>query len=225
MEKNKKVLKTILLVLIIFAIGFFIYTQDYYKAQENYIQKNNLNILEDETIFLENESSNIGIIFYPGAKVEYFSYYPLMEKLHQQTNANIFMTKMPFNMAIFDQNKASEVIGKYPNLTTWYVAGHSMGGAMASGFASSNPEKVEGLILLGAYLYGDYNPKDALTIYGSLNESVEEKIDYTENVFEIEGGNHAYFGNYGEQKGDPKGLISREEQQNITVEIISEFIN
>ena len=34
------------------------------------------------------------------------------------------------------------------------------------------------LILLGAYLYGDYPPEDTLTIYGSLNQSVEDKIDW-----------------------------------------------
>lgn len=63
-----------------------------------------------------------------------------------------------------------------------------MGGAMASQFASSHPDQVDGLILLGAYLYGDYPPEDTLTIYGSLNQSVEDKIDYTENIVEIEGG-------------------------------------
>ena len=78
--------------------------------------------------------------------------------------------------------------------------------------------------LLGAYLYGDYPPADTLTVYGSLNQSVEDKIDYTENVVEIEGGNHAQFGNYGPQKGDLPATISAEEQQAQTVEAISDFI-
>lgn len=69
-----------------------------------------------------------------------------------------------------------------------------------------------GLILLGAYLYSDYPPAGTLTIYGSLNQSEEDKIDYTENVVEIEGGNHAQFGNYDPQKGDALAVISAEEQ-------------
>ena len=85
-------------------------------------------------------------------------------------------------------------------------------------------DEVDGLILLGAYLYGDYPPEDTLTIYGSLNQSVEAKIDYKENVVEIEGGNHAQFGNYGPQKGDLPATISAEEQQAQTVEAISNFI-
>ena len=95
---------------------------------------------------------------------------------------------------------------------------------MASQFASEHPDEVDGLILLGAYLYGDYPPSDTLTIYGSLNQSVEDKIDYTENVVEIEGGNHAQFGNYGPQEGDLPATISAEEQQAQAVAAISGFI-
>lgn len=95
---------------------------------------------------------------------------------------------------------------------------------MASQFASSHPDQADGLILLGAYLYGDYPPEDTLTIYGSLNQSVEDKIDYTENIVEIEGGNHAQFGNYGPQKGDLPAGISAEEQQRQTVEVIQSFL-
>ena len=78
--------------------------------------------------------------------------------------------------------------------------------------------------MLGAYLYGDYPPEDTLTIYGSLNQSVEDKINYTENVVEIQGGNHAQFGNYGTQKGDLPATISAEEQQAQAVAAISNFI-
>ena len=45
---------------------------------------------------------------------------------------------------------------------------------------------------------------------------------YLEHV--IEGGNHAQFGNYGEQKGDGKALISAEEQQAETVRVVMEAV-
>ena len=41
---------------------------------------------------------------------------------------------------------------------------------------------------------------------------------------EIQGGNHAQFGNYGPQKGDAPATISAEEQQARTVEAVAEFI-
>ena len=53
---------------------------------------------------------------------------------------------------------------------------------------------------------------------------MEDEIDYTENVVEIEGGNHAQFGNYGPQKGDLPAAISAAEQQAQAVEAISDFI-
>lgn len=99
-----------------------------------------------------------------------------------------------------------------------------MGGAMASRFAAGHPDAVDGVILLGAYLYGDYPAEDTLTVYGSLNSSVAEKIDYTDNVVVIDGGNHAQFGNYGPQKGDLPAEISAEEQQAQAVEAIQAFL-
>ena len=53
---------------------------------------------------------------------------------------------------------------------------------------------------------------------------MEDKIGYTENVVEIEGGNHAQFGNYGPQKGDLPATISAEEQQAQAVDAITYFI-
>ena len=99
-----------------------------------------------------------------------------------------------------------------------------MGGAMASSYAAKHPDEVDGLILLGAYIYGDYPDEKTLTVYGSLNQSVEDHIDYTENIVEIQGGNHAQFGNYGPQKGDLPGEISAEEQQRQTVEAVEAFL-
>lgn len=96
---------------------------------------------------------------------------------------------------------------------------------MASSYAANHKDKVKGLILLGAYIYGDVSPENALTIYGTLNSNLEKNINYTENVVIIDGGNHAQFGNYGEQKGDPPATISREDQQNIAVKAILDFIH
>jgi hypothetical protein len=40
----------------------------------------------------------------------------------------------------------------------------------------------------------------------------------------IPGGNHAQFGDYGEQRGDPPATIGRGEQQDIAVGAILDFL-
>ena len=224
---KKKILMTLSIILILCMGGFGIYVNDYYHAQNDALEilnHKNVEKVNSNLITLTPEKkSDVGIIFYPGAKVENTAYLPLLKHLTNK-GYNCFLLKMPFNMAIFNKNAANKIINQYPNIKHWYICGHSMGGAMASSYVSKNKYKVDGLILLGSYIYGDVSDKDALTIYGSLNTSVKKKIDYKRNIVVIKGGNHANFGNYGHQKGDAKATISRKEQQNQTVKAINNFI-
>ena len=209
------------------ATGFFWYVSDYYRAEDVALEVlsagDNIEVRDDLTVLSPSYPTDTAVIFYPGAKVEAIAYLPLLDQL-RQTGLTCVLVEMPFHLAIFDANAAEDVMEAFPDIQHWYMAGHSMGGAMASQFASERPDEVDGLILLGAYLYGDYSPKDTLTVYGSLNQSVEDKINYTENVVEIQGGNHAQFGNYGPQKGDLPAEITAEEQQAQTVAAITDFI-
>ena len=217
----------VLLVLAILAGVFFWYVSDYYRAEdvalEVLAQDSGITVQDNLTILSPTSPTDTAIIFYPGAKVEAEAYLPLLDQI-RQTGVICILVHMPFHMAIFDADAAQEVMAKFPEIQHWYMAGHSMGGAMASKFASDHPDQVEGLILMGAYLYGDYPEEQTLTIYGSLNQSVEDHIDYTENIVEIQGGNHAQFGNYGPQKGDLPAEISAQEQQAQTVAAIEAFL-
>jgi len=217
----------LLAVLLLLCGGFFWYVSDYYRAEDTALavlaSGDSIEVRDNLTILSPSYPTDTAIIFYPGAKVEGAAYLPLLDRL-RRTGLTCILVEMPFHMAIFDANAAEEVMAQFPEINHWYMAGHSMGGAIASRFAADHSDQLDGLILLGAYIYGDYPPEDTLTIYGSLNQSVEDKIHYTENVVEIEGGNHAQFGNYGFQKGDLPAEISPEEQQIQTVEAISAFI-
>ena len=217
----------VLLILAILAGVFFWYVSDYYRAEdvalEVMAQDSGITVQDNLTILSPTYPTDTAIIFYPGAKVEAEAYLPLLDQI-RQTGVACILVHMPFRMAIFDANAAEEVISQFPEFQHWYIAGHSMGGAMASQFASDHPDQVDGLILMGAYIYGDYPDEKTLTIYGSLNQSVEDHIDYTEKIVEIAGGNHAQFGNYGPQKGDLPAAISAEEQQKQTVEAIEAFL-
>ena len=219
---------SVLLLLVILGGAFFWYVSDYYRAEdvalEVMAQDSGITVQGDLTILTPTYPTDTAIIFYPGAKVEAEAYLPLLDQI-RRTGVACILVHMPFHMAIFDANAAEEVIAQFPEFQHWYIAGHSMGGAMASKFAADHPDQVDGLILMGAYIYGDYPEEKTLTIYGSLNQSVEDHIDYTENIVEIEGGNHAQFGNYGPQKGDPAAAISAQDQQAQTVAAIEAFLS
>ena len=229
MKKWLKIsLITVISLILLLTGAFFIYASDYYRADDVAIavmQSEAAMHVQDNLIILSPTTfSGTALIFYPGAKVEYLAYLPILEKIKKSCGITCILVEMPFNMAIFDVNAADNIINQFPDIKNWYIGGHSMGGAMASSYASKHQEKVKGLILLGAYIYGNYPAENALTVYGTFNTSVAEKINYTENIVVIEGGNHAQFGNYGKQKGDPDATISSVEQQNIAVEAIMEFL-
>jgi hypothetical protein len=231
MRKKHKTLKIVFIALLSFMAvlsgGFLIWANDYYHADDIAIEMMqgdpSIEVIDRLTIVSPDKPSDTGIIFYPGAKVEATAYIPLLEKLKKEGYTCV-LVKMPLNMAIFDVNAADQVFEYIPEVENWYIMGHSMGGAMASDYASNHQDKVDGLILLGAYIYGEYPPEKTLTVYGTFNSNLEKYIDYVENIVKIEGGNHAQFGNYGKQKGDPDATISAEEQQTISVNAIVKFI-
>ena len=104
-----------------------------------------------------------------------------------------------------------------------------LGGAMAAAYAAGHGERLIGLILLAAYPTRTLG-SSLLTISvtgtedGVLDRAKAEagKTFVTGDLREytLSGGNHAQFGNYGDQRGDGAAAISRDEQQRLTVEYI-----
>ncbi len=171
-------------------------------------------------------------IFYQGAKVDEKAYAPMMREI-AKSGVLCFIIKMPFNFAIFNVDAAEDIIEEFDDeKLDWYVGGHSLGGAMAASFAEDNPFDVKGLILFSAYSTKDVSFMEVLSIYGDQDEvlDMDKYEDCKENLPQdfkevvIEGGNHANFGYYGEQRGDGDALIAREEQIEIAVQSVVSFI-
>ena len=229
MKKNLKRVGIISIVLILVCvIGFFTYVSNYYHAQD--YQVGNISIKTEKNYIVYGDSnSKTGFIFYPGGKVEAEAYKPILSKLAEKGICCV-LVEMPYNLAVFNSNAAGDIMKEFKKIENWYIGGHSLGGAMASSFAAEHEGDLKGLVLLAAY------PTDkleipVLSIYGSedgvLNrEKYDDSIGLAENLIEIviKGGNHAQFGNYGEQSGDGKATISKEEQWSETVKQILNFI-
>ena len=190
----------------------------------------------DMIIYMPEKTIKAGFIFYPGGKVDPRAYTPLMVAC---ANNGILcvVVEMPFNLAVFGINKADEVLERFSDIDTWYIGGHSLGGSMAASYASTTADRFDGIIFLASYSTIDVSSFNVLSVRGTedLVMDYERYQKYKANLptvasgkfYEttITGGNHSYFGTYGEQKGDGIAKITNEEQIAQAIKAITEFIN
>ncbi len=177
----------------------------------------------------------VGLVLYPGGRVDWRAYAPLADEIAKK-GVLTAIVPMPFNLAVFGINKASAVIAAHPEITRWYVGGHSLGGVMAASFAAQNANLLEGVIFMAAYpaetadLSG--TSLKVLTLIATEDLKVNQEITTQARKLlpndavqiEINGGNHAQFGWYGDQPGDGTATISREQQLTAVTSAIIQFI-
>ena len=235
-RKIKKGLLIFLAVVLAVSMAFGVYAGQYYHADLEAIQDQSLQVeyermerLEDGSLVFYPAQYQSAVIFYPGGRVEALAYIPLMEHLAQEGVLAVLMP-MPFNLAVLAKDAAAGIPEQFPEVESWYMAGHSLGGSMAASFAGENTAWVDGLILLAAY---STDPVDVpvLSICGSEDGVLNmDKYDkYRSNLAELtevvlEGGNHAGFGFYGPQEGDGAASITNLEQISRTAVQIAEFV-
>jgi hypothetical protein len=169
-----------------------------------------------------------GFIIYPGGRVNHKSYAPTAHAIADRGYL-VVIVSMPLNLAVLGIDKASAPIKSYADIKAWAIGGHSLGGTMAAQFAHKNPAVIKGLVLWAAYPTSGNNfstmGTKVVTIHGTNDGLVStSQIDESMKLFptdtirvEIQGGNHGQFGWYGNQPGDYPATISREEQQEQTV--------
>lgn len=217
-----------------------VYVGDYYRADaaaiDAFAPMGELTVTEPEkgiTVF-GNTDAESGIIFYPGGKVEYTAYAPLMAAC-ARGGVMCVLLEMPFNLAVLDINAADGIREMYPEVESWYIGGHSLGGSMAASYLAKHTDELDGLILLGSYSTADLSQSGVkvLSVYGS-EDGVMNRVKYDENKKNlpedftetvIGGGNHAGFGMYGAQDGDGTPSITCEEQIYITASEILKLIS
>ena len=241
MKNRYKIIIVTCLVVVVAFSGFVIWAQTppapMQQAYDALQSDSSVNVLQDQWLIFQPKSENYttGFIFYPGGRVNYISYAPYAHAVAAQGYL-VVIAPMPFNLAVFGANKASDVIAAYPNISFWAIGGHSLGGSMAAQYTHDNPDKIQGLVLLASYPASntDLSKQDlaVLTIHGTndglvsiqqIEDSLKQLPANTVHV-EIDGGNHAQFGWYGEQSGDNPATVSREQQQNQTVNATTNFL-
>jgi len=237
----KKVL-TILVVLLILAAGGLAF---YFNAGSP-ADQNAMNAIEHpvagvvvdssykgQIVFTPEAGSETGIIFYPGARVRYEAYAELAERI-ALNGCMCVLVDMPLNLAILNENAADSVIERFPDVSRWYLCGHSMGGLAAANYSWKHMDSLAGLIVLASRIKRDFSTSNLPVLLISATEdgictpeilssvTTPEPANFTHVV--IEGGCHGYFGSYGEQMNDGTPTISRKEQMDQTAESIRAFV-
>lgn len=186
-------------------------------------------------LFAPDRKGDVGLIFYPGARVPSRAYAPNALAIAEE-GYRVFLVSMPLNLAVLASGRAGKVISGLPEVDRWAIGGHSMGGAMAARFVANTEKEVAGLVL-----WASYPPEGAefdrdlevLSITGSKDVIINrDKVSRSRDQFperaefvEIDGGNHSQFGWYGFQSGDGRADITREEQMAIITEETVGFLS
>lgn len=237
MKRSLKIIAICFAVFLILTGAWFWYVGDYYHADADVyagLSDHGFSVETIDNLMIFSPDDPIaGLVFYPGGKVEHTAYVPLMSAMAEQGILCI-LVEMPCRLAILDGNAADGLTDAYPEITDWYIGGHSLGGVMASSYASEHPEDWKGLLLLAAYSSWDLRESGlhVVSVYGTndgvLNRKQVEKnrtnLPSDQSELVIEGGCHAFFGAYGAQKGDGIPEISRDEQIGQTVSFFLETV-
>ncbi|MEI8240352.1 MAG: alpha/beta hydrolase [Actinomycetota bacterium] len=164
-----------------------------------------------------------GLVFYPGAKVDPRAYAHILRPI-AEAGYQVIIVKFPYNLAVLSPSAADDVVGKADGIDHWVVGGHSLGGVMASRFAKANRHELAGLLLWASYPSGSMASRtglDIVSVSGTNDglatpadiEASKANLPADTRYVAVQGGIHAYFGDYGPQSGDGTSTISRDAAQ------------
>ena len=184
-------------------------------------------------VFDPPSPATVGFIFYPGGLVDPAAYAPAAQALARRGIKTVIVP-MPLDLAILAPNRADDVIAAYPQIQTWAIGGHSLGGAMAALYLSTRGDaagRLRGLVFWGSRAPDGVDlsklPIEAVAIYGTRDGIAPPNLSDADRLkglptgaqlVAIEGGNHSGFGAYGFQNGDLPATISAAAQREATIE-------
>ena len=188
------------------------------------LQDNGIQRQDQQLVFRPDSPADQGLIYYPGGLVDPEAYAFTAQGI-AEAGVLVVIPKMPLNLAFTGINRADGIMAEFPEIESWTIGGHSLGGAMAAEYAKNNPAKLGGLIMFASYPANNLDfvdfPIPILTIIGSKDpgspeqEAFYQDISPSARLFMIEGGNHRQYADYSFQKDDGIATISALEQQQI----------
>lgn len=174
------------------------------------------------------------IVFCPGGLVAPKSYAPWIKRV-SQAGYDVYLAYFPLNLAVLSSNKAQK-ISHNQKLKQFVLGGHSLGGAMASRYATNHSQQIKGIFFLASYpdQKGSLRKLNipALSITAGHDKVLNWKKYRHNKIYlprqtsfvTLDGGNHSGFGSYGHQKGDGKATISSKQQNKLVAQTIISWL-
>ncbi|WP_313355411.1 alpha/beta hydrolase [Microbacterium sp.] len=158
--------------------------------------------------------ADVGLVFIPGAKVQPEGYIATLQDLAAEDGITVVITRPWLNLAFFDPRGLDAFTSAAPDVDSWMVSGHSLGGVRACQLAPD----ADALVLFASYCATDLSDyrMPVLSVSGSEDGlSTPQKVADARDLLpadarlvEIDGASHASFGAYGPQGGDGEPTVS-----------------
>ncbi len=233
-----RVILAVLVVLTLLVVGFLVWAKTVMQGE----RPASLEAWTDERVSIESfddsvvmtpvdEVSDRGLVFIPGARVAPYAYMAKLVDVVAETGTTVVITKPILNLAFFDQRPLETFTRHAPEVSDWYVGGHSLGGVRACMMATE--EDVAGVVFFGSYCANDLSgsglavlsisgSEDGLSTPGKI-EGAAHLLPADATFVEIEGANHASFGDYGVQPGDGVSTAPDPEVRDEITRALGEF--
>lgn len=170
-----------------------------------------------------------GLVIHPGGAVDPRAYAPIARKI-AGPGYRVLIMKTPSELIV--GGVVPSMVGvamiSNPDITKWALAGHSVGGVAAAQYIFDNPAdtRVKGLALWASFV----NPAKPIpgrvdlkiaSIYGTQDCLVPPAtvaqfawaLPFNAIYVQLDGANHAQWGDYGAQSGDCEATITNLQQK------------
>lgn len=167
------------------------------------------------------QRSVVGLVFTPGARVDARAYARILRPV-AAAGYLVVILKVPYGIAFTDPFQSAGPIARHPEVGAWAVGGHSLGGVTAALYAGRHPSVA--LLLWASFPANDLSGRsaavtsisgdqDGLTTPADIKAS-KARLPAATCFLPIPGAVHAFFGDYGVQRGDGTPSTTRTEAQN-----------
>lgn len=190
-------------------------------------------------------SKDVGLIIQPGAEVDPVAYARIARKI-AGPGYTVVIDKTPSELVIAGvlPNMIPAIQAANPDVSKWALAGHSLGGVIAAKYIAENPQdtSIKGLALWAAFpdpsapisyrtdlkVASIYGENDCLVPPATVL-SLAWTLPFNAEFLQLDGANHAQWGDYGDQAGDCEADITTTIQKirgkRATVDLVLEEID